>query len=279
MTVISILNLPLSLPPNSPARKAGLTSFTDNLKDWLRSCQTYEGGISGLPDSEAHGAYAFCVLACLSLIGDPRQTIPEVLNVELLLDWLSSRQYAPEGGFAGRTNKLVDACYSHWVGGCWPLLEAAIFGSKPSSSSDGADSSSQSFTQSASTSLYNREGLIRYILCCCQAEDGGLRDKPGKYPDGYHTCYTLAGLSAAQHYNSYTFPEEDEKRSLPAAFGWTSAGVSDGEEISRDVVEPIHPVFVIPFDAVERMRAKLSQPARTRATRAGQGRAKQCSAV
>lgn len=34
-------------------------------------------------------------------------------------------QQAPEGGFAGRTNKLVDACYSWWVGGCWSLIEAA----------------------------------------------------------------------------------------------------------------------------------------------------------
>jgi len=33
-------------------------------------------------------------------------------------------QQAPEGGFAGRTNKLVDACYSWWVGGCWSLIEA-----------------------------------------------------------------------------------------------------------------------------------------------------------
>ena len=29
-------------------------------------------------------------------------------------------------------------------------------------------------------SFYHREGLIRYILCCCQGESGGLRDKPGK---------------------------------------------------------------------------------------------------
>lgn len=27
------------------------------------------------------------------------------------------------GGFRGRTNKLVDGCYSWWVGGLFPLLE------------------------------------------------------------------------------------------------------------------------------------------------------------
>lgn len=30
---------------------------------------------------------------------------------------------------------------------------------------------------------------------------GGLRDKPGKPVDYYHTCYCLSGLSAAQHYS------------------------------------------------------------------------------
>lgn len=30
------------------------------------------------------------------------------------------------GGFKGRTNKLVDGCYSWWVGGAFALLE--VFG-------------------------------------------------------------------------------------------------------------------------------------------------------
>jgi len=93
------------------------------------------------------------------------------LDVPQLISWLSARQYAPEGGFAGRTNKLVDGCYSHWVGGCWPLIEAYLdgvsVGSAPSISTD---------------ALYSREGLIRYILCCCQdlEKRGGLRDKPSQ---------------------------------------------------------------------------------------------------
>jgi protein farnesyltransferase subunit beta len=31
---------------------------------------------------------------------------------------------------------------------------------------------------------------------------GGLRDKPGKGADYYHTCYCLSGLSSAQHAGS-----------------------------------------------------------------------------
>lgn len=38
-----------------------------------------------------------------------------------------------------------------------------------------------------------------YGCRCCQQLRGGLRDKPGKSVDYYHTCYCLSGLSTAQH--------------------------------------------------------------------------------
>lgn len=31
-----------------------------------------------------------------------------------------------EGGFQGRTNKLVDGCYSFWQGGAFPLLYSLL---------------------------------------------------------------------------------------------------------------------------------------------------------
>ena len=37
--------------------------------------QTYEGGIAGSPGTEAHGAYAFCALGCLCILGDPRDML------------------------------------------------------------------------------------------------------------------------------------------------------------------------------------------------------------
>lgn len=37
--------------------------------DWIVSCQTYEGGIGGVPDKEAHGGYTFCGIAALALLG------------------------------------------------------------------------------------------------------------------------------------------------------------------------------------------------------------------
>ena len=40
-----------------------------------------------------------------------------------LLRWASQRQGSIEGGFNGRTNKLVDGCYSFWQGGLFQVLQ------------------------------------------------------------------------------------------------------------------------------------------------------------
>jgi protein farnesyltransferase subunit beta len=246
MTIHTLLALPLSLPPSSPAHKAGLESFTSGLGSWIGRCQTFEGGLGGAPDNEAHGAYAFCVLACLCLLDDPVKSIPTYLNTRTLIHWLVSRQCAPEGGFSGRTNKLVDACYSHWVGGCWSLLESAL----------GIDA--------ARNSLWHREALVRYTLSCSQAKKGGLRDKPSTRPDGYHTNYSLAGLSAAQYIYTYTESKQTEgAEALTASFNWsfqrpTQQQMKEWCFESSDLVEPVHPVFVLPFDVVENTRAKFA---------------------
>ena len=171
LVMISLLGLPFELPPDAPSRQAGLRAFGDGLGEYLSRCQGHEGGIAAAPGEEAHGAYAFCGLACLSLLDQPHRSMHRYLDVDAMLSWLSSRQYAPEGGFAGRTNKLVDTCYSHWIGGCWPLIQAAI---------DGPRCTADIEASATIGNIFSREGLARYILSCCQAADGGLRDKPSK---------------------------------------------------------------------------------------------------
>ncbi|KAF1350628.1 terpenoid cyclases/protein prenyltransferase alpha-alpha toroid [Delphinella strobiligena] len=256
MTIHTLLNLPLDLPSSSPARVAGLASFTDKLGEWISLCQTYEGGIGGAPTNEAHGAYAFCGLACLCLLDAPHRSLPTYLDLPRLISCLSSLQSAPEGSFAGRTNKLVDACYSHWVGSCWALVEAALETSNISSHSN-----------ARSSSLWSRQGLVRYSLSCSQAKKGGLRDKPGTRPDGYHTCYSLAGLSAAQNKYIYISPpstaeEEKATTGLTAAFNWraeapTPAEMKDLCLDESDLVGFVHPVFVLPMGAVESARRQF----------------------
>lgn len=235
MVLLSLLNLPLELPDESPARQHGLTTFTDKLGEWVSKCQSWDGGISAAPGNEAHGAYAFCGLGCLSILGAPKDTMHKYLNISLLVNWMSSRQCTPEGGYNGRTNKLVDGCYSHWVGGCWSLIEAAT-----------------------STGIWNRAALGRYILAAAQGKRGGLRDKPGKPADAYHTCYNLAGLSAAQHH--YVYDESINRGlgdvGLGAPFRWKAEGMYWEDKVwdASDLVGKIHPVFVIPFRAVYECR-------------------------
>ena len=45
------------------------------------------------------------------------------------------------------------------------------------------------------TTLFDTGMLERYILLCAQDIHGGLRDKPSKSRDFYHSCYNLSGLS------------------------------------------------------------------------------------
>jgi protein farnesyltransferase subunit beta len=50
-----------------------------------------------------------------------------------------------------------------------------------------------------SNPLFNSRALQCWLLRACQQLKGGLRDKPGKSADYYHSCYCLSGLSTAQH--------------------------------------------------------------------------------
>lgn len=47
--------------------------------------------------------------------------------------------------------------------------------------------------------FFNTRALQLWILRACQQLKGGLRDKPGKSADYYHSCYCLSGLSVLQH--------------------------------------------------------------------------------
>jgi len=151
---------------------------------WLQRCQTYEGGFGGVPGMEAHGGYSFCGLAALMLMKQEN-----VCNLNNLLLWGAKRQMRLEGGFQGRTNKLVDGCYSFWQGGLFPLLHQLL-------------SSQSKENLPRKNWLFDQRGLQEYLLICCQDPRGGLVDKPGKSRDFYHTCYTLSGLAVAQHFDA-----------------------------------------------------------------------------
>jgi protein farnesyltransferase subunit beta len=165
--------------------------------EWIASCQTYEGGLGGEPGNEAHGGVTYCGLAALILLNKT-----ELIDINRLLKWTIARQMRFEGGFQGRSNKLVDSCYSFWVGALFPLIYLMLNSSNYASPTSNTKVTSNLLPMS---SLMNREWLFdqialqKYILLCCQEKNGGLRDKPEKTRDFYHTCYALSGLSIAQH--------------------------------------------------------------------------------
>jgi protein farnesyltransferase subunit beta len=139
------------VPQTTPCPE--LRILTADLTDWARlcpartaaacRCQTYEGGFGGDPGHEAHGGYVFCAFAALVILGQASQGQADLEALEVCVcvracvcvplkaaseryravrcrtqAWLCNRQMPVEGGFQGRTNKLVDGCYSFWqVGG------------------------------------------------------------------------------------------------------------------------------------------------------------------
>ncbi|KAJ2856859.1 CAAX farnesyltransferase (FTase) subunit beta [Coemansia erecta] len=204
--------------------------------EFIARCQTFEGGIGPYPGVEAHGGYTLCGLAALEILGKS-----DVLALERLAKWMCARQMAFEGGFNGRTNKLVDGCYSYWLGGAFPLLQRAL---KRSPKDD---------------YLYERPALQRYILACCQdTRLGGLRDKPGKHPDLYHTMYCLLGLSLSQHYVGVD-PETEYTETLSSysvpirMMQWCvmPAG-SKVLGLRSNSVRPVHPVYGMSFGPLAR---------------------------
>ncbi|XP_059670160.1 protein farnesyltransferase subunit beta-like isoform X2 [Cornus florida] len=129
--------------------------------NYILSCQTYEGGIAGEPGSEAHGGYAFCGLATMILINE---------------DWVVFRQ-GSEGGFQGRTNKLVDGCYSFWQGGVSALIQRSCFADEQLLLSDTEGACSTDSTQSVASDLSEGEQGLEGTSShanetCCSRQEG-----------------------------------------------------------------------------------------------------------
>ena len=117
----------------TPELIAGAPSF-------IASIQTYEGGFAAssqpffdlegnLMDSprpamgEAHGGYTGCAVGAWGML-QPLLSEAEkkMVDHDKLVRWLVIMQGDDEDGrgFRGRSNKLVDGCYSWWVAGHYP---------------------------------------------------------------------------------------------------------------------------------------------------------------
>jgi len=256
---------------------AGALARAARLPVFLSACATPSGGLGGAPGNEAHGGYAYCGAAAAALAERAGARFdPPAFDRRRLACWAARLQHPSLAGFAGRPNKLVDGCYSFWVGGLWPAVvvgggglpspratarlppgtpplpplppvpvggipgpverarraaaaaasaaasaaAAAATGGAAGATLDAAAAAADADewaslaadvadagaallasppTPTPSTPTgHDAAALQHWLLACCQSPGGGMRDKPGKAADHYHTCYCLSGLSLAQ---------------------------------------------------------------------------------
>jgi len=295
--------------------------LTEGMAEYIALCQTFEGAFGGVPYAEAHGGYTYCALAALHILitkpagatkvtgevegnGSPLEDC-EGLDVEALRGWLSRRQMGYEGGFQGRCNKLVDGCYSFWIGGAIAILdlsdsrisvnvnvnvdididESMSGGGEVYNDNDckvddtlaknfdsgvfACDNEVDEFGMLRSTDNYKNssngmdvnenEGdedgfltfdqklLQRYILLCGQDVNGGLRDKPSKSRDFYHSCYNLSGLSVSQHV--LTRRRQQKKKDTDNS-GINNPVVIQYEQVDYNVLGVTHPVYNVRLERV-----------------------------
>ena len=220
--------------------------LVEGVADFILSCATYEGGFGGEPGNEAHGGYNFCAMAGLLILGEDTYS---KMDLDAQEYWLIRRQMQIEGGFQGRTNKLVDACYSFWQGAALSIVD--IMRNKGSDISDLYEWRKQKQEHQENNSFYvskvhdndgklsfNQKRLQKYIIRCGQVEGGGLRDKPGKSRDYYHSCYSLSGLSIAQWANN----NDDDTNTFNKAFVYGDA---------TNVILPTSSTFNIGLDKLD----------------------------
>jgi protein farnesyltransferase subunit beta len=188
--------------------------LTKGVVENIQHCQTFEGGLGPEPFCEAHGGYSYCGIATLVLLNKL-----EAIDTGRFIRWLVNKQMKVEGGFQGRTNKLVDSCYSFWQASVFNILAMA--------------DEKYSYDKEL---LYDQLALQAYILIACQYSSGGLVDKPGKRPDLFHTNYATAGLSLSQE----TLLTGDVKISLSA---------NDTLEL-----EALSPIFCVSKEKVDKAR-------------------------
>jgi len=244
--------------------------LTEGVAEYILQCQTYEGGFGGEPGNEAHGGYNFCAVASLLILKKAH-----LCNIPMLKHWLLSKQMRLEGGFQGRTNKLVDSCYSFWQGAAIAILEIIEEGGDElhdlqqyeklrnhqtrnnnndsnksklendpnDSAQDSADIDVESVgpeenihhvSNTSGDLLFNQKQLQKYILHCSQnVELGGLRDKPNKMRDFYHTCYSLSGMSIAQ--NTVIRAPSDNVDQFPSPKNPSNLQLDDVDDILPEI--------------------------------------------
>lgn len=144
---------------------------------YIHRCRTYEGGYGQTPQGESLGGPTYCALAALHLVPADHacalQARLQRAEWHATVRWLLHMQVETlasvgGGGFAGRTNKLADACYGFWCSAALAILGVG--------------------------DLLDTRALGAF-LAQCQYKFGGIGKAPGEHPDPYHTYLSIAAAA------------------------------------------------------------------------------------
>ena len=171
--------------------------------------------VRGEPGVESHGGYGFCAIATLCILD-----ACHLVDLDALDAWVARRQTNIEGGYQGRASKfdgcmlqllagrhgaIVRTCRRgdphHVRGTVWRTVAARGF-NRISPRGD-AYPGNRGPDQTPAVHLVVRPGA-----------DGGLRDKPGKGRDYYHTV--LRARRAYRRRSTRTAPPRQPSPGSPA---------------------------------------------------------------
>ena len=163
LNALSLLNMLPRQQPHQPPL-VNVSAATAHVK----ACQNFDGGFGVTPGAESHSGQIFTCLAALSIAGELDSHLGEE-GKDKLGAWLSERQLDDSGGLNGRPMKLVDVCYSWWVGSSLAMINRLHW--------------------------IDKKKLTSFILRCQDSVEGGIADRPGDMVDVFHTHFGITGLS------------------------------------------------------------------------------------
>lgn len=164
------------------------------------------------------------------------------------------------GGFRGRTNKLVDGCYSWWNGGLFHFVEAYL---QPQGGEALFD---RGWCQRLAFELHLSNFVLSWIARICfaaraspfwrHARQAWQVSVPGspfskrfksyncsqRANDAYHTCYVLSGLSAAQHHLVYDASLVGEH--YKSCTGKVFVGQGESEEAAKERLSRLYGILL-----------------------------------
>ncbi len=89
--------------------------------------------------------------------------------------------------------------------------------------------------------------LTKFILAAQDNETGGISDRPGNYPDPFHTLFGLAGLSLLSR-----LPGSSETASTTS-----ECNGEDPVQVACATLRDINPVLCMPQHVIDRCGVKV----------------------